>query len=250
MAAGEVMKAIVPLGLAASLAWAAAAIAQEPETASTAFGLLEGTVGHPHLAAVPPTARVPSAPPAQEGAAATPLAAIPLDSLRATRERPVFSESRRPPAVVVAAPVHAFEPPVPAEPSEPDSLALTLIGTAVGSEETVAILLDSASRHVIELRIGEAESGWTLRSVTPKTTTFEKDDREVTLSMPKPGAPSASGDEAPVGADAFGQPFDAFVQRPFDGPPKDGEVSRKRRPEPPASRSSGRAAPRRAHPAR
>lgn len=201
------MRSIVPLSLAACFFGAGVAIAQAP----TGVGLLEeGVVGHhPELVAVPREGLAASAPPAvaeAPRARATPSSAIPLDSLRATRERPLFSETRRPPVVANAEPIRAIEPPPEPEPEEPEAPGLTLIGTVVGAEETVAVFLNSMERQVVRLRVGEAESGWTLRSVARKTTTLEKASREVTLSLPAPDAQSASGGNAPAAIDAFMQP--------------------------------------------
>ena len=57
---------------------------------------------------------------APRSGAANPLWAIPLDSLTATRERPLFSVSRRPPPAPVAAAAPIVEaPPPPPPPSEP-----------------------------------------------------------------------------------------------------------------------------------
>jgi hypothetical protein len=129
-----------------------------------------------------------------------PLSLISRDSLRATRERPLFSESRRPPPAAVA--VAAPPPPRPSEPppepvgTEPEPPKITLVGTAVGADAQVAVFLVPSARSVVRLRIGEAEeSGWTLRSVDSKTTVLEKDSHEVTLSLPTPKSGSGSNPE-------------------------------------------------------
>jgi hypothetical protein len=58
-----------------------------------------------------------------------PLWGIPISSLSATRERPIFSASRRPPAPM---PVAEAPPPPPAEPEHPP---FTLVGTAIGKSQ-------------------------------------------------------------------------------------------------------------------
>ena len=96
----------------------------------------------PAPAAVPPPAtveRAPAPPPAQRALSDNPLWAIPLGRLTASRERPLFAPTRRPPApapVVVSAPVQA-PPPLPAEPERPQ---LSLLGPIVGSEKIGFVL--------------------------------------------------------------------------------------------------------------
>jgi general secretion pathway protein N len=202
------MKALVPLSLAVSFLVAGPATAQ----VSTGFGL-EGVVGRPEVAALPRRDPSLAAPSVVEGPAserrparANPLWSISLDSLRATRERPVFSETRRPAVIAVAEPVRVAEPAPEPEPEVPEPPALTLIGTVVGQDADVAVFLDAVGHQVVRLRVGEAGSGWTLRRVEPKTTTLEKDRREVTLSLPTPEASSGSDGGTPGGVDAFTQP--------------------------------------------
>ena len=134
-----------------------------------------------------------------------PLWAIPLESLSSTRERPLFSPSRRPPPAVVAAP--AAPPPAPSKPAEPDHPSLTLVGTAVGSGLSLGVFLDPATKDVVRLRTGEGHAGWILRAVQEGEATFERDRHEVTLALParnatgqvtasvaRPAAPARSQD--------------------------------------------------------
>ena len=127
-----------------------------------------------------------------------PLWAIPLSSLSATRERPLFTPSRRPPAPAVAGPPPA-EPaaiaaPPPAGPERPQ---LTLVGAIVGQQEGIAIFLDQATKNVVRLKTGDRYSGWTLASVKGREAMFEKNSETITLAMPAPGTapppPSAAG---------------------------------------------------------
>src|SRR5262245_42616607 len=69
-----------------------------------------------------------------------PLWAIPLKNLSATRERPIFSASRRPPPPAVK--VAPYVPPSPpAKPAEPDTPRLSLLGTISSGEEGIGIFL-------------------------------------------------------------------------------------------------------------
>lgn len=145
-----------------------------------------------HRPAIAPFSAAPSAP-VGKSAHGNPAAAMPLDTLSATRERPIFSQSRRPPQ---AAPppvvVEAAALPVEVTPPAPEHPPLTLVGTVVGAAQNVALFMKSNERAVVRLRIGETESGWTLRSVEPKSTTLEKNTQKVTLALPPP---SSSGFE-------------------------------------------------------
>lgn len=130
-------------------------------------------------------------PPAAAGArpvpvlSPNPLWGIPFNALSVTRERPVFSASRRPPAAAVArtAPPR-LPPPRPPEPERPQ---LSLVGTIAGSNEGFAILIDANSRAALRLRIGEDYQGWTLRAVEGREATLQKEGQAVVLSLPQPG---------------------------------------------------------------
>jgi len=132
-------------------------------------------------------------------AAGNPLWRVPLRVLTATRDRPLFSPSRRPPpAAVVAAPVIA---PVVMRPAEPDHPLLTLVGTVVGGREGIAIFVDQASKAVIRLRVGEGHDGWTLHAVRERDVVFDSSRREATLALP-----ARSAKDQPVTAAATATP--------------------------------------------
>ena len=142
------------------------------------------------------TAPVPGA----AAARGNPLWGIPLRALSATRERPLFSASRRPPAPVIAA-APAPEPPampMAAKPAEPERPPLTLVGTVVSAKKRVAILFNRTTRQVTQVREGEEESGWRVRLVSPRSAVVEKDMRSVTLDLPNPGDEPAANDAPPA----------------------------------------------------
>lgn len=218
------MKAIVATSLALSLIGAGLAAAQDRAGDSLVQGVAE-----PNEAGARPLHENPPSSPSVDDAAAAeraplrgnPLWAIPLDSLRATRERPVFAEARRPPAVAVVDRPRAVAPPPPPEPADPEPPALTLVGTIVGSEETIAVFVAPAGGDVLRLRIGEEGLGWTLSSIDSRTAVFKNGNHEVTLSLPKPEVGSGAG--APNNADiSLPSPFPpppAQVRPPRDTPP-------------------------------
>jgi hypothetical protein len=115
-----------------------------------------------------------------------PLWGIPIDLLSATRERPLFSASRRPPAPPPP-PMPVAEAPPPPPPAEPEAPPFTLVGTAVGTPWNVALVIDQTTKSLVRLHVGEAASGWYLRSVDARAMTVEKNSRVVSVSLPAPG---------------------------------------------------------------
>lgn len=124
--------------------------------------------------------------PANQASTENPLWAISLKDLSATRERPIFSPSRRPPPAVVAAPF--TPPPVPIEPVQPE---LSLIGTVAGIKQGFGIFMDKVANKTIRLKTGEMHEGWTLRDVRAREIVFQKKDVTVTLALPA-RAPTAT----------------------------------------------------------
>ena len=112
-----------------------------------------------------------------------PVAAIPLASLSATRERPPFSPSRRPPPVVADAP--AGEAPSP-QPSP--SQAPSLLGTVIGPTDRIAVIGEGGAPPA-SLHLGETAWGWRLRAVGPRSATLEGTGGTLTLELPS-AAPS------------------------------------------------------------
>jgi general secretion pathway protein N len=151
-------------------------------TEPTDSGAVETTI-NPPAADQLPSAGPPGAP-AANLPAGNPLWAVPLRVLNITRDRPLFSPSRRPPppAIVATRPV-ASAPPA-ARPGEPDHPLLTLVGTIVGDHEGIGIFVDQTSKSVISMKTGQDHDGWTLRAVRERETVFEKHQREAVLALP------------------------------------------------------------------
>ena len=125
----------------------------------------------------------PSSPPRPAVQPDNPLWAVPLSTLTATRDRPLFSASRRPPAPPAAAPpvVQVRAPaPRPAEPQRPN---MSLVGTVAGGEG-IAIFVDQTTQTVIRLRTGEGHGGWVLRAVGTREVTLQNDHYTATLVLP------------------------------------------------------------------
>jgi hypothetical protein len=137
----------------------------------------------------------PSAAPAPERAlSANPLWAIPLTQLSGTRDRPIFSPSRRPvPAAVAAQPAVAKAAPPPKK-RELEPPPLALVGTIASSDEGFGIFLDQSTKVALRLKVGEDYQGWKLLVIRGREVTMEKDQQAAVLTLPRPGAGKAGGE--------------------------------------------------------
>jgi general secretion pathway protein N len=131
----------------------------------------------------PPNPNLPAPP--QVG---NPLWAVTVEQLAVTRERPIFSVSRRPPPAVDTAartaPV-ASRPPPPPEPEKPP---LSLVGTVASETGGIGIFVEDATNKAVVLRIGEAHMGWILRSAHRREATLEKNGGLAVLAFAAPGS--------------------------------------------------------------
>jgi hypothetical protein len=132
------------------------------------------------------TAPPPPAPAPERPLSANPLWAIPLTALSGTRDRPIFSPTRRPPAPAVA-PAAAPKVAAAPKPRERERPQLNLVGTIAGGDEGFGIFLDQSTRAALRLKVGEDYQGWKLRSVQGREATLEKDQQVFTLELPQPG---------------------------------------------------------------
>jgi hypothetical protein len=115
-----------------------------------------------------------------------PLWLLPLKQFSATRERPIFSLSRRPaaPAPTYVAPVAVKQPPKPREPERP---TIALAGTIIGTDGyRGAVFRDTSSQDVLRLRVGENYHGWVLLLITPREARLVKDGEQALLELPVP----------------------------------------------------------------
>lgn len=111
-----------------------------------------------------------------------PLWGITIQSLHATRERPIFLPSRRPPMpAAIAAPRPAAAPP-----PLPDKPALDLLGTVTGSDVGYAVFLDNTTHDIVRLRTGQRQDGWILQSVKNREAVLMKNDQTTVLRLPSP----------------------------------------------------------------
>jgi general secretion pathway protein N len=118
-----------------------------------------------------------------EPATGNPLWGIPIEALHATRERPLFSPSRRPPPPAVT-PAPAEPVKVAAPPPQPDEPALTLLGIVAGDGEGYAVFVNTTTHDIVRLKTGEGDNGWILRSVRGREAVLEKNHRTAILGLP------------------------------------------------------------------
>jgi general secretion pathway protein N len=195
--------------LLASVHGAAAATAIAAADPLDTAGAEDMHAGSPPASAIweQPAARAPvqvvTAPPApvpapERALSANPLWGIPLTSLSGTRDRPIFSSSRRPPAPAAAPAVVARVAAPPPKPREPERPPLSLVGTIASGEDGFGIFLDQSTKTALRLRLGEDYQGWKLRTVQGREATLEKDQQAITLALPQPGAgqPNSVGQPA------------------------------------------------------
>ena len=139
------------------------------------------------------------APAAPTAGLASPLAVHPLDRLSATRERPLFSPSRRPPAPPPP-PIVSPPPPPPGPPN------LTLVGIVMDAEEARAIVQSGPKNEIRRVRIGDDIGGWKVAQIEGRRLVLKLDSRVATFSMfsghrnPAPRAAPGAAPRAAPGA--------------------------------------------------
>ncbi len=157
---------------------------------STLIAAILWTAAWPSIAAkqVPQAKNDPAATPV------SPLAAQPLDRFSVTRERPLFSPSRRPPAP----PAAVATPPPPPPPPAPD---VVLLGVVVDGEDANALIRTGRAAKILRVRIGDKIGGWKVGQIEARKLVLLLDGRTATFTIfgaknAKP-SPSAAGAAAP-----------------------------------------------------
>ena len=96
----------------------------------------------------------------------------PLDELQATRERPLFSPTRRPPEI-------AAEPEAAPPITESVSLPFELTGIALGDEIRIAILHNKTTNEELRVREGDKVDDWMLETVADRFILLRGDGRRL-----------------------------------------------------------------------
>jgi hypothetical protein len=113
-----------------------------------------------------------------------PVAEISLDRLSATRDRPLFSPSRRPPAPAALA-VRAEQAPQPLPSSSPPGVAL--FGTVVGAQGARAFIATGTADRIIGVGPGDDVSGWTVTAITQRNLVLSRAEQSATFTLFSPG---------------------------------------------------------------
>jgi general secretion pathway protein N len=103
----------------------------------------------------------------------------PLDELEATRERPLFARTRRPPAAV---PKPVEQEPVVETVSSEEAPA-ELIGIVIGPERTFAILRDNSTKEVQHLQKGEKIDDWRLDEIASRRIVLRRGASKINLEL-------------------------------------------------------------------
>ncbi|MEW6436905.1 MAG: hypothetical protein AB1508_07020 [Pseudomonadota bacterium] len=111
-----------------------------------------------------------------------PLAAIPLDELAATRDRPLFVPDRRPPPP--AAVVHDVAPPPP--PADPPNLSLLAI---ILDGHQRAIVRAESTGKILRLQVGDNVEGWRVARIEKQRIEIAHDRRAIDITMFKNDQP-------------------------------------------------------------
>jgi len=118
-----------------------------------------------------------------DAAFVNPLAAHPIAAFAATRERPLFSPTRRPPPRPVAAdaPRPVAVPPSPAPPSAPPSMAL--FGTIIGLNGARALIRTGDAPKIVEVAAGDEVGGWTVNRIDKRHLVLSLGERLATFEL-------------------------------------------------------------------
>jgi hypothetical protein len=127
-----------------------------------------------------PPKRAPAVPPATAPAravSAPPNPGLPsLEDLTATRERPLFSSTRRPPEVE--------PPPQAAAPiTEAASMPFELVGIVLGSDVNAAIFRNTESKEETRVAKGDKIGNWTLEEISERAIVLHGGDRRVRMRL-------------------------------------------------------------------
>jgi hypothetical protein len=117
-----------------------------------------------------------------DAALANPLAAHSIAEFTATRERPLFSPTRRPPPPPVVAEVpRPVAPQSPASPPSPPSMAL--FGTVIGLNGARALIRSGDAGKIVEVGAGDAVGGWTVNQIDKRHLVLSLGERLATFEL-------------------------------------------------------------------
>jgi hypothetical protein len=107
-----------------------------------------------------------------------PLATQPLDLLLDTRDRPLFSPTRRPPPLPPAPVVERLAPPVPVPPPN-----VVLLGVVTDENGAWAVVRSGSPYKIVRARVGEQIDGWQVIGIEPRRLDLSHDSRSVSFAL-------------------------------------------------------------------
>ena len=152
-------------------------------------------------------ARTPDTAVERSPSAGNPLWALALKQLSTTRDRPIFSPSRRPPPPATPTYVAPVAVRQPAKPAEPERPAITLLGTIIGTDDRIGVFVETSTQNFVRLRVGDDHEGWVLRLIKAREVTLVRDrDQVAVLELPPPGESAMQGNQFMPGGVPAGMP--------------------------------------------
>jgi general secretion pathway protein N len=125
-----------------------------------------------------------------------PLAAQPLDLLSDTRDRPLFSPTRRPPPPPPPPVVERVAPPAPVPPPN-----VVLLGVVTDENGARAVVRSNSPDKVVRTRLGEFIDGWQVTQIEPRRLVLSHDARSVSFALFSRQKDSVVRDAAPADAE-------------------------------------------------
>jgi hypothetical protein len=141
-----------------------------------AFALL--WLGSTPVLGIEATGRAPLDPSA---VLSNPIVAQSIDSLSATRERPLFSPTRRPPAPPAAAPPPMVRRAAPAPPPSPPGVVL--LGVVIGADTASAFVRSEPPDKTLRVGIGDDIGGWKVSQIERRELVLSLGDRSATFKI-------------------------------------------------------------------
>jgi hypothetical protein len=134
---------------------------------------------------------------AQVGAASeNPLATQPLNLLSDTRDRPLFSPTRRPPPPPPTPVVERVTPPAPVPPPN-----VVLLGVVTDETGARAVVRSNSPDKIVRARLGELIDGWQVTEIEPRRLVLSHDARSVSFALFGRQKDSVVRDAAPAAAE-------------------------------------------------
>jgi hypothetical protein len=110
-----------------------------------------------------------------------PLWAVTLDQLAATRDRPLFSPSRHPPARPQPPRVETVAAVPPPAPRQPPSVVL--LGIVTDADGTWALIRAGGADKITPARLGDEIAGWKVSEIETRRLVLSSDDRSVSFAL-------------------------------------------------------------------